>query len=288
VDWPVPVALAKAAPALPTADGYWFEPKYDGHRTILWRTETGVRLQSRSGNDVTAAWPDLAQAGMALEPGCVVDGEAVIWTGYGLDFSATQSRAKSSPARARTLATLHPASFAVWDLLNHPALGDIRRLPYTERRRLLLDVIPNVPPIQVTAATDSRETALIWYRDLRALNIEGIMAKRGNGTYPREAKRIWAKVRHAETVDAEVIGYTGTPARPHALVVRLPDGRRALTQRIAPALRASAAPYLTASGPGERARTDRREAYTTTAAGLTVEVEAGSTRHAVVRVTRLR
>ncbi|MGW7426053.1 hypothetical protein ACWGJB_39545 [Streptomyces sp. NPDC054813] len=34
----------------------------DGHRTVLWRTEDGVRLQSRTGRDVTAFWMDLAMA----------------------------------------------------------------------------------------------------------------------------------------------------------------------------------------------------------------------------------
>lgn len=289
VDWPVPVALAKAVPALPTGAGYWFEPKYDGHRTVIWRTEDGVRLQSRSGRDVTPAWVDLARAGLQLDPGCVIDGEAVIWTDGALNFSAAQSRAKSSAARARLLAEQRPANFAAWDLIAHPTLGDIRRRPYVERRRLLLEVLAHVgPPLQATPATDSRETALIWYQQLRAQNIEGIVAKRGNSLYPREEQRIWAKIRHTEPVDAEVLGYTGTPARPHALVVRLPDGRRALTQRLTLALLAPAAAHLVAAGPGRRARTGTGEAYTTTAGGLTVEVEAGTTRHAVVTVTRIR
>ncbi|WP_307628861.1 hypothetical protein [Streptomyces turgidiscabies] len=36
----------------------------DGHGTVLWRTEDGVRLQSRTGRDVTALWMDLAVAAM--------------------------------------------------------------------------------------------------------------------------------------------------------------------------------------------------------------------------------
>jgi ATP-dependent DNA ligase len=41
---------------------------------VLWRTEDGVRLQSRTGRDVTALWMDLAVAAMRLPPGVVLDG----------------------------------------------------------------------------------------------------------------------------------------------------------------------------------------------------------------------
>ncbi|MET7519694.1 hypothetical protein ABZS88_41225 [Streptomyces sp. NPDC005480] len=46
----------------------------DGHRTALWRDAETVRLQARSGRTVTAAWTDIALAGMELPPGTVLDG----------------------------------------------------------------------------------------------------------------------------------------------------------------------------------------------------------------------
>lgn len=51
MDFPVEVALAQLSPTLPTGPGWWYEIKLDGHRTIMWRTADGVRLQSRSGRD---------------------------------------------------------------------------------------------------------------------------------------------------------------------------------------------------------------------------------------------
>ncbi|MGA4800516.1 hypothetical protein [Streptomyces lavendulocolor] len=92
-------------------------------------------------------WPDLAAAGMRLEPGTVLDGEVVIWRQGRCDFAAVQSRAASTPARARNLAAALPATYAVWDVLHHPdpGLGDVRPRPYTERRRLLLDLPPKTP-----------------------------------------------------------------------------------------------------------------------------------------------
>jgi ATP-dependent DNA ligase len=74
VEWPVDVALARPVTQLPTGPSWAYEIKVDGHRTVLWRTEDGVRLQSRTGRDVTALWMDLAGAAMSLPPGVVLDG----------------------------------------------------------------------------------------------------------------------------------------------------------------------------------------------------------------------
>ncbi|MFF1401419.1 hypothetical protein ACFVZD_48090 [Streptomyces sp. NPDC058287] len=85
----------------------------DGHRTVMWRDPETVRLQARSGRTVTAAWMDLAVAGMnSLRPGTVLDGEAVIYNEGMVDFAAAQSRAASGPVRARELAAVLPASYA--------------------------------------------------------------------------------------------------------------------------------------------------------------------------------
>ncbi|MEU1035767.1 hypothetical protein ABZ402_45265 [Streptomyces mirabilis] len=80
MDWPVSVALAQSVPELPTGADWSYEVKLDGHRMIMWRTDDGVRLQARSGRDVTAVWGDLALASHHLPAGTVLDGEAVITT----------------------------------------------------------------------------------------------------------------------------------------------------------------------------------------------------------------
>ncbi|WP_432197646.1 hypothetical protein [Streptomyces sp. bgisy027] len=48
-------------------------------------------------------------------------------------------------------------------------------------------------------------------------------AKPLRGAY--KAGRVWAKIRHADTVDAAVVGFTGSALHPKALAVQLPDGR---------------------------------------------------------------
>jgi ATP-dependent DNA ligase len=78
VDRPVAAALARAVARLTHGPSCWYEPKFDGHRVVLFRDEDTLVLQTRSGRDVTGVWPDLAAAEMRLEPGTVLDGETVI------------------------------------------------------------------------------------------------------------------------------------------------------------------------------------------------------------------
>ncbi|QUW84465.1 hypothetical protein SMIR_39595 [Streptomyces mirabilis] len=146
----------------------------------MWGTDDGVRLQARSGRDVTAAWGDLALAGHHLPAGTVLDGEAVITTEDGrISFEAAQARAASSPIRARRLAAQRPAHYIAFDALQLPS-GDARPRPYSKRRAALLKLLAQLPantPIQAVSATTDRDTALTWYNTLHT-GVEGIVAKR--------------------------------------------------------------------------------------------------------------
>lgn len=178
----------------------------------------------------------------------------------------------------------------MWDVLSLPS-GDVRARPYTERRGLLLEVLESLSrpsPIQVVSATDDREVAQAWCDTLQDTGVEGVVAKPAGSPYRAGRSSSWRKVRHAETVDADVVGFTGPVARPRGLVVRLPGGRIALTQTLTAPLAARVSEYIAVSGPSRRARTAGGDAYGTVASGLVAEVLAGTSRHAVVTATRLR
>ncbi|WP_371098735.1 ATP-dependent DNA ligase [Streptomyces sanglieri] len=292
MEFPIKVALAQAAPTIPEGPGWWYEPKLDGHRTVLRRTGETVVLYARSGRVVIQHWMDLAVAGMGLRPGTVLDGEAVIWRDGRLDFTAAQSRAASSVTRARALAALYPASYICWDVLQHPdpQIGDCRSRPYTERRALLLELLADVdPPIQAVPATDDRDVAVLWYDALREQGIEGIVCKRDEASYPSGRRREWVKVRHADTLDALVLGFTGPRLRPHHLVLAVGDegGPARVSARLEPVLAARVGEFLDgAVVMGERRA--EGEPYTPVETDLVVEVLAGSGRHGTLTVVRMR
>lgn len=234
---------------------------------------------------------DLAVAAMRLPPGVILDGEAVVYVADAdgrarISFAAAQSRALSRPRRARELADQHPATYVAFDVLTHPAAGfpDLRPRPYSERRQVLLDVLADVgPPIEPVWSTTDRSEALLWHTALEGTGME-IVAKPLRSAYA--AGRIWSKVQHADTVDVAVVGFTGTARHPKALAVRLPDGRVALSQRLTTALASVVGPRLVPQSG--RAFTKAGDSYTPATGDVVVEVVAGTTRHTVVTVVRLR
>jgi ATP-dependent DNA ligase len=275
---------------LPQGDGWWYEPKFSGHRTTIERAETTVVVRSKAGRDVTSSWMDLAVAAMALKPGVVIDGEAVIYRDGVLDFGAVQQRAAAGVARAAALIRTLPASFAAFDCLRDIGGTDLTRRPYRERRARLVGLLaPLGPPLQPVPMTEDPDEALTWYESLRPLGIEGLCIKRLDGVYPAGRRTGgWWKLRHHDTVDCLVVGYSGTRAHPLSLVVRLPDGTFAFSRRITAPVRLEVVAHLEGSVPQKPARTAKGERYTPCAPGLLVEVEAGTTRHPAVVVTRVR
>ena len=54
---PIPPMLSSAADRLPGGDGWLFEPKWDGFRTLVFRDGDDLLLQSREENRLTATSP---------------------------------------------------------------------------------------------------------------------------------------------------------------------------------------------------------------------------------------
>ena len=82
---PIEPMLAKLAEEIPAGD-FFYEPKWDGFRSIVFRGTSDVFIQSRDSRPLDRYFPELHETFLEKLPaGCVVDGEIVIATPYGLD-----------------------------------------------------------------------------------------------------------------------------------------------------------------------------------------------------------
>ena len=112
--------LAKPAAAIPP--GQFYEPKWDGFRSIVFRDGDEVEIGSRKERPMTRYFPEVVAAvRRSFPPRAVIDGEIVIAGDGGLDFWALQQRIHPAASRVTMLAAKTPASFIAFDLL---ALGD--------------------------------------------------------------------------------------------------------------------------------------------------------------------
>jgi ATP-dependent DNA ligase len=86
--------LAQLESALPRGLEWVYEPKLDGFRGLLWRSDTGaVRLLSRNLKDLSVSFPELVLAAETLPLDTAIDGEIVVADVHGnSDFGALQER----------------------------------------------------------------------------------------------------------------------------------------------------------------------------------------------------
>src|SRR5262249_27557814 len=204
---PLAPMLSSAADRLPEGQGWQFEPKWDGFRTLVFRDGDDVLLQSRDERPMNRYFPELvAPLAATLPARCVVDGEIVIAGPGGLDFEALLLRIHPAASRVNMLAAQMPASFVAWDLL---AVGDedLREAPLGARRERLEQVLAGAAaPVHLSPATRDRALAEDWFPRFEGAGLDGVMAKRLDAPY-RAGERTMIKVKHARTADCVVAGF---------------------------------------------------------------------------------
>ena len=217
---PVAPMLARLARELP-ADGYVYEPKWDGFRCLVFRDGEDVDLRSRQDRPLARYFPELVAAVRSLVgERFVLDGEIVLATEDGFDFAALMARLHPAASRVELLSRERPATFVAFDVL---ALGDedLRPRPFTGRRALLGELLAAAErPLLLTPATENERVARTWLD-----RFEGVLAKRSDLKY-EAGVRAMVKVKHECTADCVVAGFRWLVDRPlpSSLLLGLYDG----------------------------------------------------------------
>jgi len=175
------------------------EWKWDGIRVQVAARGSDVRMFSRQGDDISAAFPEIRGAFIGAD--CVTDGELLVMrNGEIAPFNDLQQRLNRKTVTAKMMSA-YPPHVRLYDLLfdDHE---DLRALPFSERRaRLEAWHAEHHPPLTdvsplVSFATFG-ELGTLW-SSARAEGIEGLMLKRRDSTY--QAGRIkgeWFKWKRA-------------------------------------------------------------------------------------------
>jgi DNA ligase 1 len=210
---PVMLAQAVEEAELPGLDPAEFaaEWKWDGIRVQAVAEAGRRRLYSRTGDDISGAFPDVAEA-LAFE--AAIDGELLVGrpgeagievAPFG-DLQQRLNRKQVSPKHLRA----YPAFIRAYDILQDGG-DDLRPLPFLERRARLEAFVAglaseriDLSPLIAFASWD--ELAQLRSRSPQVA-AEGIMLKRWDSPYlPGRPKGPWFKwKRDPFTVDAVLI-----------------------------------------------------------------------------------
>ncbi|MEQ1651971.1 MAG: cisplatin damage response ATP-dependent DNA ligase [Hyphomicrobium sp.] len=181
------------------AEDFSAEWKWDGIRVQIAARDGAVRIFSRQGDDISAAFPEIRSA--FLDRTCVADGELIVMrNGEIAPFNDLQQRLNRKTVTAKMLRD-YPAHVRLYDLL-FDGDEDLRALPFSERRtRLEAWHTKNPPPLtdlsQLVTFESFAALRSIWSAT-RDDGIEGLMLKRRDSAY--QAGRIrgqWFKWKRA-------------------------------------------------------------------------------------------
>jgi bifunctional non-homologous end joining protein LigD len=198
--------LARSADEPPSGDGWAFEIKWDGVRALAY-VEDDLRLESRTGEDITRRYPELGALAANVHRPAILDGEIVAFDDDGHpSFQRLQARmGLTSPIQVMRRTRDTPVTYMVFDVLYLDDRLTIE-LPYEERRRLLAGLELEGPSWQSPGHHLGDGEAML--EATRKRELEGVVAKRLESTYrPGKRTHDWLKVRNVRRQELVVGGW---------------------------------------------------------------------------------
>ncbi len=196
--------LAQTGRGTPPRGAEWLhEIKWDGVRGILASGGGGSHLRSRTGNEMSGIYPEIADGADHLAPGVILDGEIVTLDGDGVpSFELLQKRMNLQSPLADVRHSV-PITYVVFDIL-HDVESLVAR-PLEARLARLAAV--DLPEGFVRSATFDDADAIWAFAQEKG--VEGVVSKRRSSVYrPGTRSPDWIKSVVFSSVRAVVGGFT--------------------------------------------------------------------------------
>ncbi|MGY3581947.1 bifunctional non-homologous end joining protein LigD [Bradyrhizobium sp. USDA 4341] len=178
---------------VPAGPDWIHEIKADGYRIRTEKDGDRVRLFSRGGQDFTKRYPLVVEAARKhRRKRFVVDGEIVVLNQQGMsDFNALHSRKHDREAQ-----------LYAFDLL---ALDDddLRRLPLSERKEALADLLKRPPSGMFMATFERGAIGPDLFRHACLMGLEGLVSKHLARPYIAGRTDAWRKNKNRQHPSTE-------------------------------------------------------------------------------------
>ncbi len=208
---PYPVMDAQLVDEIPRGPEWQYEPKWDGFRCLAFRDGEEIELQAKSGKSLTRYFPDIVSLLQSVgAPYFVLDSELVIPIDDELSFEELQLRLHPAASRVRMLASAHPATMIVFDLLVDEKRNSLLEKPLEERRRGLElfygKFAKGLETLRLSPATTDVRQAQAWFRRTGSA-LDGVVAKRRDFAYRSGDRTGMVKYKNIRSADCVVGGF---------------------------------------------------------------------------------
>lgn len=179
-------------------DGWIYEVKWDGYRSIALINDSQVEVLSRNNKSFNEKFYPIYDALKQLKINVVLDGEIIVTNEKGhADFSLLQGWRSEADGLL---------VFYIFDILWYEGF-DLMALPLTDRKKVLEAVVPLSNSIRISEPIDTTATA--FFNLAKEMQLEGIMAKRADSLYtPGLRSKEWLKIKTEKRQEAIIGGYT--------------------------------------------------------------------------------
>ncbi|WP_343700640.1 non-homologous end-joining DNA ligase [Chitinophaga sp.] len=202
-------------------EGWVFETKWDGYRTIANVENGKANLYSRNQISFNAQYEIIKKAVEEIPHNVVLDGEIVVLgKNERSDFQSLQNY--KTTKRGNLV-------YEVFDLL-HLNGHDLKELTLLERKTLVKEIISqlNSPVVQYSDHVATKGLQL--FKKAAKAGWEGIIAKNGSSTYTEGNRSLnWLKIKVLNRQEAVICGFTeprGSRKKMGALVLGVYEGNK--------------------------------------------------------------
>lgn len=179
-------------------EGWLYELKWDGFRSLAYLNNGHVELRSRNNKVFNEKFYPLFKALNSWKVNAILDGEIVVLNSQGLpDFSALQTWRSEADG---------DLAYYIFDLLWLEG-KNLMQTPLSERRKLLEEIIPAGGTIRLSKTFDAKGTD--FFELANKMDLEGIIAKKADSVYiPDKRSKEWLKIKTIKHQEVIIAGYT--------------------------------------------------------------------------------
>jgi bifunctional non-homologous end joining protein LigD len=179
-------------------EGWLYEVKWDGYRTVAFINKNKVELKSRNDKSFNEKFYPVYNAVKQLNFDAVLDGEIVVLDENGKsDFGDLQNWRSEADGEL---------FYYVFDILWLNG-KNLTALPLTERRAILKNTIQDSDIIRVSENFNEKGTD--FFTIAKRLGLEGIMAKKANSLYHEDTRSDdWLKIKSNKGQEVVIGGFT--------------------------------------------------------------------------------